>query len=498
MKQTIEDLQADFTKLLTLAQSGHQRVLNHQAHLQKAKDDYQSAVHFELEDMAKRLDLKYRNLILNLQSKIPIAPDSTVENIYDLIFQKKEVSQLIRILQSELGSLLTAGDWQSPTFAHSILPLAGKQVKLIKGNLSDYKRDRHYDAQDYEREFCHAYVDSGLHLPPTALVTSSGMAAFTTIVDHLKIQLKINGPILVGRSCYFENKWILERAFPGQISYFDEFKVDEAVALAEKIKPVAVFIDTLCNTEEIPIVNLEKLLPGLSKALPLSSYLIIDNSGLATACQPLKYLPKILSPHYFVIESLNKYHQFGADRVTGGIIWGSPLYMIPVHTTRMHLGTILPDASVMSLPLPNRKLLDNQLQRFERNATMLAQALEDYLNANPSNLISHVVYPGLKSYKGYSWTREIPFHGSFLTLVFHENQKKATAYLNLIDKIIAEAKKSNVDIVSGTSFGLDVTRIYTTARYAGPLTTPFLRISLGTETELEMKELIKVFIKVIK
>lgn len=497
MKQTILDLRDDFTKLLTLAQSGQERLLAHQKHLEDYAENYQPAAHSHLLESVRNLNATYLGHIQKLQSNLQIPDNLSIDEIKELIFQKKEAAHLHRILQSELAALLTAGDWQSPSFDHTVMSLAGKQAGKIVANMSDYKRDWHFDGSGYEKSFCDAYVDSGLHIPPHAFVTSSGMSAFTTIIEHLRLQLKITGPIMAGQSSYFENKWILDRAFPGQVTYFDEFKTDEIIALAEKLKPSAFFIDTRCNTEMIPIPDMKKLIAGLSKCLPLSAVLVIDNTGMATSCQPLQLLPTIMHPRYFIFESLNKYHQFGGDRVTGGIILQSPATRYSIFMTRMHLGTVMPDASVHALPVPNRELLDKQLQRFNRNTLMIAQALEDHLIKNPHPLVSHVVYPGLKSYPGYSWTKDLSFHGSFFSILFHPSKKNSDSYLKIINKLLSQAKKENVDLIAGSSFGLDITRLYITAKFASDLTIPFLRVSVGTETEFEIKELINVFIKAL-
>ena len=60
-------------------------------------------------------------------------------------------------------------------------------------------------------------------------------------------------------------------------------------------------------------------------------------------------------------------------------------------------------------------------------------------------------------------------------------------------RVIEEAKKRDLDLVSGTSFGFNVTRIYLTAMHADEIIKPFVRVSVGTETCDEIERLAQAF-----
>ncbi|TXH06598.1 MAG: hypothetical protein E6R05_01390 [Candidatus Moraniibacteriota bacterium] len=59
-------------------------------------------------------------------------------------------------------------------------------------------------------------------------------------------------------------------------------------------------------------------------------------------------------------------------------------------------------------------------------------------------------------------------------------------YLALTKKIVGKARKLEVQMSAGTSFGMPHSRIYLTARKTG-YAQMFLRLSVGTEDEGEIK-----------
>jgi cystathionine beta-lyase/cystathionine gamma-synthase len=196
--------------------------------------------------------------------------------------------------------------------------------------------------------------------------------------------------------------------------------------------------------------------------------------------------------HLVVVESLLKFHQFGFDRVSGGIICAPVGSEQGLFETRMHLGTIMPDASVLAMPLPHRELFDARLARIGRNARLLAEKLAAAVEKGDSH-VSRVIHPSLPSYEGYEWSKDLSFQGPFVTLSFKEGKQGVSHYDAFVSRVTAAAKKAGIDIVGGTSFGFDTTRLYVTARYATGITNPFVRISVGTETKREIEALARVF-----
>lgn len=132
--------------------------------------------------------------------------------------------------------------------------------------------------------------------------------------------------------------------------------------------------------------------------------------------------------------------------------------------------------------------------RFERNTTFLAKEVQTYIDHNPKLSFEKVIYPALSNHPAYNWNREIKFHGSYFSLKFKKNKNNPKTYKKFVKKIIDTAKIENVQIVNGTSFGFNNTRIYLTS-LRSDFGTPFVRISIGTENIIEINKIKEVFIK---
>ncbi|MDP3793488.1 MAG: hypothetical protein Q8R07_01920, partial [Candidatus Uhrbacteria bacterium] len=81
---------------------------------------------------------------------------------------------------------------------------------------------------------------------------------------------------------------------------------------------------------------------------------------------------------------------------------------------------------------------------------------------------------------------------------FKPKFRRVGIYQKFLEKIMQRAKQEKVGLIAGTSFGLDVTRIYLTALHASRDAEPFIRISLGTETLWELEQLKRVFLHVME
>lgn len=492
MTETLADIREDLSQRAALAQGCAARVWEFQGALERRGNEGHEAAAPYVRARAEELSAVLGELVATLQARL--AESWTEADVADLLVLTRESGELLRTLHGEMGFLFSALDWQSPSFLNATFDQAGMQLGRITGTVNDYKRDWHLDAFDFEKAFSKEYLDARLRLPPHVYVTSSGMSAFATLLAHLQFHADLKGPILVGQGSYFENRWVLQRAFPGQVHEVDEFDAEGILAAARRLKPSLVLLDSLCNTDTLAMPDLAALLPALLRDLPRTSSVVVDNSGLATSCQPLAHVPRVPGhARLYVLESLNKFHQFGFDRVTGGVVWTTGGMPTGLQQTRVHLGTNLPDASTHALPRPNRALLDARLARHGRNALRLAERLNAFLAANPSGHVSHVVYPGLASHPAHAWTKDLPFCGALLVVAFQPGRQTVLEYQRFVDRVMEEATRAGVPLLSGTSFGLDTTRVYLTALHTDQVTRPFVRIAVGTETAAELDALAHVF-----
>jgi len=494
MGGALTDISDDFDELRFLCQGYKNSLLQFKKSLNKLKSHPSSP--FLKEETTRLIKLLFdlEGQIIKQKSQIKTA---TPKKLEELSKEKWRLFTELRAYIPLVGSLITSTDWQSPSYAHSLYSEAGIQEGKIIANLNDYKRDRHLNEENYQEQFLKEYVD-GFKFPAGAYLTSSGMAALMTIVTHLILKQKIKGPILIGKSIYFENTEIIETFFKEKkVIKVDEMKTEHILQLYDEKKPDLLLFDSLCNAPTVAVPNIPAILKHVSKQAKKETFFIIDNSTLSVALQPLKALRMSSKVKLIVFESLNKYHQFGLDRVTAGIIWYRGSGFENFYKARVHAGTNIADRSTYALPRPNRVQLQKRLNRLNRNALYLAASLETHISQNPSKKIEGIVYPGLKSHPSFSWAKNYSFQGSYFVISFKKPYQKISIYQRFVQEVMKNAKKKKVSINGGTSFGFNTTRIYLTARNTD-YGMPFIRVSLGTENIIELEKVKDVFTKTLQ
>ncbi len=374
----------------------------------------------------------------------------------------------IRRSYLERAANLVIDDWQSPSYLSSLIGQAGRREGKIIGNITDYTRDQHDLSMAYEKKYAKEYLPRIGILPIEPYVTSSGMAALTTIIVMLHRTMGVDVTVLVGKHSYFQNLEILTKSF-AKVILFDENDESEFKKLIEIEKPKAIFVDSLCNESSLTRSPVPQIAEQMSKILKAQSYLIVDNSMMATKFE-FKSVLKYRSSRLGIIgfESLNKYHQFGLDRVTGGIVWGNSIRLsVAINQARRHAGTIMSDIGVAMLPTPNRQVMRMYLDRIWQNREILQNVLGERVTGEGAQAV-------IKFEKKMS---------------YEKIQK-------IIKKIISRAKKEKVQIVAGTSFGMPNTRVYLTARQS-QYTEMFLRVSVGTEEKEQIEKIAEIIKQVL-
>lgn len=394
--------------------------------------------------------------------------------------QTDDAYEYLRTHQSLIGALITSTDWQSPSFAHSQHSQAGRETGKIYATINDYKRDQHWDAYRYEQAFRKEYIDCLIKFPIHVDATSSGMAAFTTILMFLSGEKKLKGKILCGNSVYFENKWLLTKSFPDQLIFENESDSNNFIEMIDSHRPSAIFLDSLTNAPDIIVPNIKAITEHLLKT-KTETYLVIDNTGLSVYLQPFPLIIwKRSQLRLILFESLLKYHQFGMDRTNGGIIISYGKGTEKIFDYRDHSGTIISDVAASSLPTPNRKFLIKRLAYHTKNAKFLAGVLQTWIDAHPNSPFEGISYPGI---------------GSYFTVKFKKMHVTIPNFKRFVKLSLAIAKHHHINLVSGSSFGFNSTRVYLTAMRSKP-NTPFIRIAIGTEPIEIIQSFCSVFIEV--
>jgi hypothetical protein len=216
----LADLCADFDELLFLGRSATAKLDEAEVELGAASlhDSTRELLGEQLVSSRRR----YREVMERLRSLQERAqheaPSPTL--VGELAAEKASLADLLRAEQALMAALVGAADWQSPSFLHSTTPAVGRQEGRIRAHWNDYKRDRHLDGDAYERRYLEAMVDGPASLE--TLLTSCGMAAFTTVLSFLSLDGKLDGPVIAAAGLYHESRLLLERALPDRVRFVDE------------------------------------------------------------------------------------------------------------------------------------------------------------------------------------------------------------------------------------------------------------------------------------
>lgn len=492
LQQSLIDLRLDFSELTALTLDYLEKLTVYSQALHKQ----QHWCSLKTKEVQQNITDVICQQLVQLSSEIRKASDSTFsslnnwDTLNNLSTQKKQYKEILRSFVGLIAQTIAATDWQSPSFLTSSISQAGRQTGLIQATVNDYKRDLHLDAHNYEQLFRKEYLDTFLHLPVQIYATASGQAAFSTILSYLHGEKRMQGSVLVGEHVYFENIWLLKKTVKEKCIIIPE--TPQAIATAIKTySPSALFLDSLSNTQQIHIPDLTPICDVVHKiSYPFS--FILDNTGLTTFFQLFKHFPPITNNlHIIGFESLNKYHQFGFDRTTGGIIYALGANVGKISDYRVHTGSIISDIAALSLPTPNRLLLQKRLKRHERNAQTIASYIQKAIEEKKIPCLDAVIYPNA------SGANNSLFLGSYLTLALNKPYNSIKQAKKIISTVIDRAKKHQGDIISGTSFGFDTTRIYLTAEKQTE-TNPFIRISAGTEHLWQIIQLAQIIVDTLK
>lgn len=375
------------------------------------------------------------------------------------------------------ASAVVKRDYQSPSYLTSLESLAGRRAGKIIGNINDYTRDQHDLSRAYEKKFAKEYLPKQLLVPLEPYVTSSGMAALSTVIVMLHRKHGVDQTIMVGKHSYFQNLEALSKSF-SKVIIFDENNQEEWQEIIKQDQPLAIFVDSMCNEGDLTAPPVFSIAQFMKYNLRKESYLVLDNSMVATAFPFRKLLGyKSLKLNIVVWESLNKYYQFGMDRTTGGIVWGNFKLSMSMLQARYHAGTIMSDIQVAMLPTPNKKIMNGYFERVEENAELMRRVIDMRVSRKRVREVRRAKL-------------EYGFNGAQIVIEFVE-KLSYNQIQKVIQKAIVNAKKKKLQLVAGTSFGMPNTRIYLTARQSG-FAKMFLRISVGTEEKTEIEKLAEV------
>jgi cystathionine beta-lyase/cystathionine gamma-synthase len=480
------DLVDDMDELMVLAAGMRIRLDCALVERRRSRDHYLSrTLRTELAQLDSAADV-FRSYWDELQDLMATAGRLPLET---LIRKKAAYADLIRSQYSVGASLVVASDWQSPAFACAGATSAGRVTNRVAEHRDDYKRDRHPEARTWERAFLREYVDSPARSSLSALMTASGMAAFTTLLAYLCNEVRPTGPILAGRGMYHECRELLAKSQLGREAiWVDE---PELVSASAQLKPAVVFVDAPCNSRGIALPRVDELIATLGRARGLT-YLVLDRSCGSTFVQPYARAADRSLVRILMFESITKYAQFGIDRTAAGVIVAPSDDGEALDAWREHLGTNIADVCAVGVPLPDRALLERRLRRIERNALLLARHLD---SIGDGRVIAGACYPGLPRHPCFVAAHALGFAGGFLGVTFTPGFDRSGSHQRFVELVLDCARRQGVALAAGAGFGFNTTRVYRTAVDVGA--GPFVRIASGTESLHEIGVLKEVLAEAV-
>ncbi|MFN2489468.1 MAG: PLP-dependent transferase [Actinomycetota bacterium] len=491
VRHSLHDLAEDFEELAYIARSTRARLKDLDRSLEAARRHIHPASARPVLTDVRSLAAAYARREAELEAlRAEAHGGECSSDVRRLTQHKRTYAELIRTTQGRAAWLATATDWQSPSIRHSVHPNAGRHTGRVTEHLDDYRRDRHPDAVAFETAYLREYVDTARGCEARALMTSCGMAAFTTILGWLALEDKALGGIVAGGAMYHECKDLVRKAFGRRVREVDESDPEELLAATSDPVPGVVFLDSLCNSSGVSTPDLERLIAQLQCDARDDVYVVIDNTGLSASCQPFAFPGRNPLVHVIVFESLTKYAQFGLDRATAGMIVAPPSDAAQLSGCREHLGTNVGDASPHLIPEPNRRMLERRLTRLGRNSHLVARSLQVLIDRRRGPF-GAVAYPALPRHPSHAWARHRQFTGGFLTLQPSDASRAVFTHRAFLDAVLREGRRRRVPLVLGASFGLDTTRVYLTASHTAHA-KPFLRIAPGTEHRSGIADVIDV------
>jgi cystathionine beta-lyase/cystathionine gamma-synthase len=456
---SLEDLQADFAELAAIGTSARARLACSLVELDRAGPHLQRATRREIARTV-RAEMDHYGAQLRslerLRREAARAPSAAL--LRRLTTQKHAHADRLRARQALAAALIVATDWHSPSISHAVRSAAGRHTGRVRAYHDEYKRDRHPDAGELEEAWLREYVDNPHGHDVRAVATSSGMAAFTTILGCLLMEPGPQRPVLVGASTYHECRELIARSPLG----------------ARALPDLPCVISRLARSDR-PV------------------RLVIDHSGRSATFQPLALAPRAIGVELVVFESVTKYAQLGLDRTAAGMIIAPRTLADRLDECREHLGTNLTDLAAHQIPEPNRPLLQARLARLGRNARELAVFLAERYDRR--GLPVRVDHPGLPGHPSFPAARTLSFQGGTFGLTPEVDTHELRA--QLVKAILYEARRRRVPLVEGTSFGFDTTRVYLTAS-GNAHGLPFVRVAAGSEHRLGVEALKRVLVAAVE
>lgn len=412
------------------------------------------------------------NQLLNDLEKIEKEIDVYKDNFYNLV----NVKNSLRCTYRQIVKLYTDCLWQAPGYSYN------DNIKYSSNFQTDlYKYNRVHDSpilknvkEQFEKQF-HSDSDNTI-----SFITNSGMSAMELGFMTCNY-MRIKGAILIQDNQYYEVGYLANALF----TTYELLKTNEIYKY--------ILSDTIIGcivVGYLPFMNkdnnfdLEYFLECLSKHRQTQNMIIIFDR---TYFSLIDNLPQKLQEYnlgkniiFISIESLNKNHQYGLDMTNLGYcrIYSK---MTPILSGMGFIdkiysaGTMRPENSALMELYPFKKeILVKRYLWMCHNTELIVSSL------------NHAGYNTINVRYKINPNKEVL--GNIIFIMFSIDYR-------INEKRLINSLRDKKHIIMGTSFGFDVTRVEYIDKKKGEV---MLRISVGTEPEHILKNVINDILTIVK
>ena len=369
-------------------------------------------------------------------------------------------------------------EWSSGSYSQAVVPQFF-DLRKQTGQIVNYDRWESFMIADLEQELRSLYQ---LNEQWSLILTSSGMAAYSTIHNYLTRYLSPGDNVLIPIPIYHEAEALLSVIPEIQLTRLGTTNLEEIIAsITSKTKVIC--LTPMTNDEALRFLDIESLVNKIS-LLDQDIWIVVDGTMTGGLIRSEKFIDANSRVKLLYFESGNKYQQFEDTAMKGIIIVPQSLKQEFV-SIRREIGSMLYDQAASCLPQSiSREELELKMRRFARNALLLS----DRINNDPQiQDFCRINYPfnSVHVDVGVAHRYSLMQLGGVVTLSFHDPLFYSKTKLDeFIESVIKRCQANHIPFCKGDSYGFSVPRIH----IGGSKTDqPFLRLCVGNRSLNEIE-----------
>jgi len=308
----------------------------------------------------------------------------------------------------------------------------------------------------------------GLEIEPFGVMTSSGMAAISTLIFGL---FNKGEAILTQGNIYGGTTTLIKDVFSkfGIESYFTNLKDQAAIqkSLSDHPNIRAIYFETPSNPG-LDCIDMTEI-AGIAKSHGI--FTIIDN----TFCSPAIQQPFAFGID-FIVHSTTKYLNGHGNSISGIVLGREQRYFKPILDAMKYTGMNL---SPWEAWLVNNglKTLPLRMEKHSTNALALAQMLENH------NSVKKVNYAGLESHPDHELaTRQMNGYGGMLSFEVKGGVEAGKKLMNHITMGTLAPTLGDIDTLLMHPASMSHRGVPREMRLTNGITDGLIRVSVGIES----------------